>query len=119
MSPLNDNHHRHLLHGFLAIEERLAHLEALIGETETRSPLSAADQGSFADGMPGHSRPHRRIRSAMTAHLASLGIALEIRRKKLRWSVETSLIHLQTAIETWARVKWPVTALSIKTARPP
>ena len=40
MSPLSDNHHRHLLHGFLAIEERLAHLEALIGETETRSPLS-------------------------------------------------------------------------------
>jgi GTP-binding protein EngB required for normal cell division len=99
MSALNENHRRHLLHAFLAIEEGLANLEALIVQSETPSPLSA----QVRDLSPTESRVVRdhvaRIRAAMTAHLQELAIPLEIRRKSLRWSVETSLIHLQTIVD--------------------
>ena len=99
MSALDESHRRHLLHGFLAIEQGLADLEALIVQAETPSPLSPR----IRDLSPTECRVIRdhvaRIRSALAAHLKDLGIPPEIRRKSLRWSVETGLIHLQTAVD--------------------
>ena len=99
MASLTDYHRRHLLHCFVAIEERLEGLEALIVRSQASSPLSPL----VKDLSPTECRVIRdhitRIRSAMTAHLNDLGIALDIRRKSLRWSVETSLIHIQTTVD--------------------
>jgi GTP-binding protein EngB required for normal cell division len=99
MPALNESHRRHLLHGFHAIEEGLARLEGIIVRSETPSPLSPLAR----DLSPAECRIFRdhvaRIRAAMTANLKELGIPIEIRPKSLRWSVEMSLIHLQTAVD--------------------
>ena len=99
MSELNANHSRHLLHGFLAIEQGLAEIEALVIQSEAASPLSALTR----DLSPTECRVLRdhcgRIRTAMTAQLKELEIPPEIRRKSLRWSIEVRLIHLQTTVD--------------------
>ena len=80
MSPLNDHHQRHILHGFLSIHKRMAELEALIVQSGTPSPFSQ----SVRDLSPTECRVVQdhfvRIRSAMVAHLDDLGIPLEVRQ---------------------------------------
>ena len=99
MSELNDNHRRHLLHGFLAIEEGLTEIEALTVGSEAASPFSPWSR----DLSPTESRvisDHiARIRAAMATHLEELAIPLDFRRKSLRWCVETRLIQLQTTVD--------------------
>src|SRR5208337_3740271 len=99
MSQLSQNHRRHILQGFLSVHKRMAELEALLVESATSSPFSQ----SVKDVSPTECRVVQdhfaRIRAAMRAHLDDLGIPLEVRPTSVRWTFETSLMHLQTAVD--------------------
>ncbi len=99
MSELSQNHRRHILHGFLSVHKQMAELEALLVQSATTSPFSQ----SVRDVSPTECRVIQdhfaRIRAAMRAHLDDLGIPLEVRPTSVRWTFETSLMHLQTAVD--------------------
>lgn len=99
MSPLNENHRRHILHSFLAIEEQLARVEALIAQAGTASPLSPHIKDLSPEEGCVVGDHIARIRAALLSHLSDLGIPPEIRRKSVRWSVQTSLLALQITVE--------------------
>jgi GTP-binding protein EngB required for normal cell division len=99
MTPLSPNHQRHILHGFLAIHNQMAELEALIAQGARPSPFSHY----AGDLSPTECQLIQdyffRIRTAMLGHLQELGIPLEVRRTSLRWVLQTHLMHLQVSVD--------------------
>jgi len=97
--PLRETHRRHILHRFLAIDRRLAELESLVSRGDRPSPLSeyVSDLSSIeVRVLLDH---FARIRSVMLAHLEELGIPLDVRQNSVRWVLQTSLMHVQVAID--------------------
>ena len=97
--PFSETHRRHILHRFLAIDRRLAELESLASRGARPSPLSEyVNDLSPTEGqvLLDH---FARIRSVMLAHLEELSIPLDVRQTSVRWVLQTSLIHVQVAID--------------------
>ncbi len=99
MTQLSEIHSRHILHGFLRVHKQLAELEALLLQCQTASPFSRFVRDVSSTECHVLQAHFARIRAAMLTHLANLGIPLEIRATSVRWTVETSLMHLQTAVD--------------------
>ena len=99
MTKLSEIHSRHILNGFLRIHKQLAELEALLVQCETASPFSRVVKDLSTAECRALQDHFAQIRAAMLAHLEDLGIPLEIRATSVRWTVETSLMHIQTAVD--------------------
>jgi GTP-binding protein EngB required for normal cell division len=102
MSGLTDPQRRHILQVFQAIHRRMEELEALLVQSANRTPFS----NLTVDVSPTEAKVIRdyfaRIRTAMLAHLRSLEIPLEVRRSRLRWTLQANLLHLQVTVDDFS-----------------
>lgn len=94
-----ETHRRHILHRFLTIDRRLDELESMESRGGRPSPLSEY----ASDLSPTEVRVlvdhFARIRSMILAHLEELSIPLDVRQNSVRWVLQTSLMHVQVAID--------------------
>ncbi len=99
MSELTEIHRRHIRQGFVSVHMQMAELEALLVQCEAATPFVRFVQDISPTECSVVKDHFARIRSAMLAHLEDLGISLEARTSSVRWTFETSLMHLQVAVD--------------------
>jgi len=97
--PFRETHRRHILHRFLAIDRRLAELESLASRGARPSPFSEYVNDLSPTEVQVLIDYFARIRSVMLADLEELSIPLDVRRTSVRWVLQTSLMHVQVAID--------------------
>jgi len=95
LSPL----HKHaLLSTFLHIESRLNEMEALLAQARRPSPLNQHVQDLSPTEAKVVEDYFARIRSTMVSSLEKHGIAVEVHRVSLRWSLQTGVNFLRIAV---------------------
>jgi nucleotide-binding universal stress UspA family protein len=96
--PFRETHRRHIFHRFLDTDRRLAELESLASRGARTSPLSEYVNNLSPTESQVLLDHFARIRSVMLAQLEELGIPLHLRQTSVRRVLQTSLMHVQVAI---------------------
>lgn len=99
MALMTEAQSRAIRCGFIDIDQRMADLEALLGQATSPSPLSRY----VNDLGPTEAKVVRdyfaRIRGVMAAHLKECGIPLDVRPTSVRWALQCGVVFVGNVVD--------------------
>jgi GTP-binding protein EngB required for normal cell division len=98
-SPFAASQAHHLLQSLLSLHRQLVELEFLSSQVSRSSPFSQYVHDLSPTEVRVLLDHFARIRAAMLSHLEELAVQVEVRKSSVRWALQTSLMHIQVAID--------------------